>query len=80
MLRRQQMEREIEQHELERNQTAHPLSTEGGGDDLEEQVKKFTFPRVNLLGSFPPPVYQWGRAWLYMNSVYSAYDMQYQCR
>ena len=40
MLRRQQMEREIEQHELERNQTAHPLSTEGGGDDLEEQVKK----------------------------------------
>ena len=40
MLRRQQMEREIEQHELERNQTAHPLSTEGGGEDLEEQVKK----------------------------------------
>ena len=38
MLRRQQMEEEIEQHELERNQTAQPLSTEGGGNELEEQV------------------------------------------
>ena len=32
------MEEEIEQHELERTQTAQPWSTEGG-DDPEEQVE-----------------------------------------